>query len=111
MNYNPSLCHNFCMYIVDNFLPTLVLLQNGGIDNNLNFTIEWNSSITGGLGHQYIMVVNIYTVTSSTPEWQTLREPSAYFSLQNNTEYSINISLCNEASNFHFGMCCKYFIL
>ncbi len=98
------------MYIVDNFLPTLVLLQNGRIHNNLNFTIDWNSSITGRLGHQYIMV-NIYTVTSSTPEWQTLSEPSGYFLLRNNTEYSINISLCNESSNFHFGMCCKYFIL
>ena len=40
-----------------------------------------------------------------TPEVQTLSEPSSIFTLQNNTEYTIKVSLCNQASIFHFGMC------
>ena len=96
----------FCIYLIDNSLPiSLIITQYEKRDITFNFTIHWNSSSRVDV-YQYF-VVNINSVNSPTPEVQTLSEPSDLFTLQNNTEYAINISLCNQASNFHFGLCYK----
>ncbi len=88
---------------VGGFLPSsLVITQHRQIDMSFNFTFHWNFSTTGDQYLQFI-VVNIHPVTSSTVEVETLGEPSGTFTLRNNTEYAINVSLCNQASSFHFG--------
>ncbi len=95
----------FCIYL-DNSLPiSLIITQYEKREVALNFTIHWNSSSRVDV-YQYF-VVNINSVNSPTPEVQTLSEPFDLFTLKNKTEYAINISLCNQASHFHFGMCYK----
>ncbi len=95
-----------CKFVGGFLSSSLVITQDEQIDMSFNFTIHWNFSTTGDQYLQFI-VVNIHPVTSSTAEVETLGQPSGTFTLRNNTEYAINVSLCNQESNFHFGMCYK----
>ncbi len=84
---------------VGSFLPSsLIITQHEQTDTSFNFT-------TTGVQSLKFIVVNIHPITSSTAEVETLGQPTGTFTLRNNTEYAINVSLCNQESNFHFGTC------
>ncbi len=65
--------------------------------------MSFNFTTTGVQSLKFI-VVKIHPITSFTAEVETLGQPSG---TRNNTEYAINVSLCNQQSNFHFGTCYK----
>lgn len=62
----------------------------------LNLTATWNTSSN---------IESLHTVTVSSILGKSIQETIetfTYLSLENNTEYNINISICNDAYSTHF---------
>ncbi len=91
------------LLIILDILPSyIVIVQNSLVQKNtVNFTATWNCSRVN-FDNQFI--VSISSLLST--DVRAVNDCSTSFILQNNTEYTINVSICANGlynSVFYFG--------